>query len=334
MSRFPRLVICFTVLAALLVRPASAQVQVNVNVPPNPFAPAPVALQPAGQPFHGPYGAGGYYGLPPELARALAQLEIRRRLIEQKRWEEENTPSLETLREYWRQLAVQRSLNDPPLSEITSGSTLNVLLEQARRNQLARIEGPPVQLAPATLRCINVTTGSTTGGSAVVRATEDVKWPLVLQAPRWQDLRLIIDTCLYNATLEATSQGVQYDTDRKLNDAITQLDREVDGAVRALTPTEFIQARRFVRQLRETRKTLTEPGAANYLIGKWAAKADTVAELVQHMQTTGLRFAPALPGDEAAYRALHHALVCYVGSPPPLAVPALSTAPNPSLSRR
>ena len=49
----------------------------------------------------------------------------------------------------------------------------------------------------------------------------------------------------------------------------------------------------------------------NYFNQKWVAKGKTVAELIQNMTAAGLRFAPATPGDEGAYRALHFALVAY-----------------------
>jgi hypothetical protein len=40
-------------------------------------------------------------------------------------------------------------------------------------------------------------------------------------------------------------------------------------------------------------------------------KAKTVPELIKFMADRGLQFAPAVPGDENAYQALHSALAAY-----------------------
>ena len=53
------------------------------------------------------------------------------------------------------------------------------------------------------------------------------------------------------------------------------------------------------------------PGAARLLDGTYAATGGTVAELVLNMTSSGLRFAPATPGNEAPYFALHSALVAF-----------------------
>jgi hypothetical protein len=43
----------------------------------------------------------------------------------------------------------------------------------------------------------------------------------------------------------------------------------------------------------------------------YVAKGKTVRELVRHLTTHGLRFAPATEGREAAYLAVHRALAAY-----------------------
>jgi hypothetical protein len=258
-----------------------------------------------------------------------SQLNTRKAVIEQMRWEYETTPSLEAQREHAREMSVRRMLNDPPLSEITSGDALNILLEQARRNQLAQVPGPLVPLDPEVLKHINVTNGTTTGGSQVARDLDALKWPLPLQAPRWKPLRDTINSAMSQATTEARSSGIQFDTDKKLNDAVKQLDQDLDAAVAELTPSEFIQSRRFLTQLKEARKTLGDPSASKYLTGMFSARGNSVAELVQNMNGSGLRFAPGLPGDESYYRVVHAAMVAYVGSQAMLSAQGPRRPPNP-----
>lgn len=259
------------------------------------------------------------------------QLQTRRKVMEQMKWEYDNTPSLETMRERDREMNVRRMLNDPPLSEIASGDALNILLEQARRNALAQVPGPLVPLDPNVLKHINVTDGTTRGGSQVAREVDALKWPLPLQAPRWKDYRDIINATMATAATEARSGGIQFETDKKLNDAIKDLDKAVDDAITTLTPSEHIQSRRFVTQLKESRTTLGDASASKYLTGAWTAKGNSVAELVQNMQASGLRFAAALPGDEVYYRITHSAMVAYVGSQAMLTAqgPRAPQAPRP-----
>ncbi len=48
--------------------------------------------------------------------------------------------------------------------------------------------------------------------------------------------------------------------------------------------------------------------------GKWSPKGKTVDILIHDISTKGLKFAPAVPGDEAAYTALYRALRDYDAS--------------------
>ncbi len=58
-------------------------------------------------------------------------------------------------------------------------------------------------------------------------------------------------------------------------------------------------------------RALGNPDVGDYFNQKFAAKGKTTAELVKYMSDKGLKFAPATPGDEAAYRAVHQALAIY-----------------------
>ena len=56
---------------------------------------------------------------------------------------------------------------------------------------------------------------------------------------------------------------------------------------------------------------LGQPDAKDLLSGKYDLKVKTVPELVKFMTANGLRFARALPGDEAAYQSLYQAMEEY-----------------------
>src|SRR5260370_21674785 len=90
---------------------------------------------------------------------------------------------------------------------------------------------------------------------------------------------------------------------------LQRLQDTVRGHIGEMTPSEYVEAVRYLSGLDECVKALGDPNVANYFNKTWSARGRTVAELVPNM--AGLYFAPAVPGDEIAYRALHQALVTF-----------------------
>jgi hypothetical protein len=80
-----------------------------------------------------------------------------------------------------------------------------------------------------------------------------------------------------------------------------------------LSPSQYIEARRYMTQVEQAVKALRSPSAANYFNDTWKAQGRTVSELVETMSKNGLSFAPATQGDEAAYTALYQALRAFEG---------------------
>jgi len=60
-------------------------------------------------------------------------------------------------------------------------------------------------------------------------------------------------------------------------------------------------------------RALSDTNVKNYLDknNTWNAKGKNVAELLDHMVKSGLVFAPAADGDQAAYNAAYQALRAY-----------------------
>jgi hypothetical protein len=197
---------------AVLGDPSASQAQFRrVVVPPHPvvrpvwgprFYPVPVVRFDAGSYLHGAASvidAQGQYlrnvqeaYLLREQVRA-AELENRRRVIEQHRFEQANTPTLEEQREFRRQQEFWRSWNDPPLTEIWSGQALNNLLRaiQQARSQHS-YQGTYVPLDPELVRRINVTSGRS-GGIGLFRPGEELRWPGPLLGTDFDKDRAAID---------------------------------------------------------------------------------------------------------------------------------------------
>src|SRR5207253_647781 len=88
--------------------------------------------------------------------------------------------------------------------------------------------------------------------------------------------------------------------------------REEQRDIPKLPTKDYIAAKRFLVQLNDGLRLLSQPDAENYFNGRYAPRAETVADLIDHMTKEGLKFAPAVPGDETAYENLHRALAVYV----------------------
>ena len=80
---------------------------------------------------------------------------------------------------------------------------------------------------------------------------------------------------------------------------------------RDLKPSQYIEAKTFLASLEDANEALQQPDAAKLFSAHYNLSAKTVPELVNFMTDNGLRFAAAVPGDEGAYAALHHALAAF-----------------------
>jgi hypothetical protein len=88
-----------------------------------------------------------------------------------------------------------------------------------------------------------------------------------------------------------------------------RLRSELKRQVAEVPPNDYIQAVRYLNQLHDTLRAAQQAGGAGQLRGAPAVRAGNVGDLVAQMGRQGLRFGPAAAGDEAAYNALHQALL-------------------------
>ena len=255
-----------------------------------------------------------------------AHIENRRRAFDQMRYEQENTPTLAEIQERERLERLTRARNDPNPGHIWAGIALNEILDDIRRfrNQMG-LRGAEIPLDPQILPHVNVTTGNASGSSTMFNNGGKLQWPPELDNERFDAERKSIDKLFLQATKEATGPGgVGGRTMSDLGAAIDQLHNAVDGAIDVMTPSDNIRARRFANQLRASVRMLRDPNAANLINGRWAARGNTVGELIDHMDQNGLRFGPATPADRPSYMTLHGLLVQYHSSLLALAGPSQS----------
>jgi hypothetical protein len=235
-------------------------------------------------------------------------LETQRRRIEFERWADSVRPTAPRVLAAQRAAELEVARKGPGEPEILSGHALNVLLRSIQEaGSLSR--GPNVELAEDTLKHVNVTGGTSAGNAGLLKGGVKLAWPEGLQGDGFdtagkrltRNLKLAVDTLKDKEPLpEALLKDIKGDF-KAMNDRLNESADE-------LSPSQYIEARRFLNQLGAAIKVLSDPKVANYFNNTWNARGGNVAELVSHMTKAGLTFAPAAPGDEAAYRAVYNAL--------------------------
>jgi hypothetical protein len=249
-----------------------------------------------------------------KLAREEARrsaLQTRREALLERQYELSLQPDPEQIRQQQMMKSLQRSRNNPPSTDIWAGTALNDLLRAIQSAHTRGATGPEVTLSPEVLRHINMTTGTTYGGIGLLRNDGRLTWPYVLRQSTFEAQRKQLDELLPQAVKEARSGPVSADSLNSIRSTLKQLERSLDAQAADLTPSEFTEASRYLRELKEASRVLQQSDVSKYFRTEWTPQGSTVAELVRQMTREGLRFAPAVSGDEPYYTTLHRALVNY-----------------------
>jgi hypothetical protein len=243
------------------------------------------------------------------------KINTRHRILEEWLYERALTPTLQQQREATQALELRRALQNPALAEILSGYALDLILDDLKAKLSQGAHGQAASLDPAILKQINVTSKASIGNLGALKPLKDgapLSWPLPLQGEAYQEEVRRVNQKVVEAVQLVQSTG-QVDAGA-LNDMQDDLDRlraKVKSNINELLPTQVIEANRFLKQLESSRKALQQPDASKYLLDQFVAKGRTVPELIDHMATKGLSFAPATEGEEAAYLALHNFLKAF-----------------------
>jgi hypothetical protein len=340
---------------AFLQPPQQSQVYGRTTAPPAGYAPPPGRQRfvPGFAPFTGvpyvyPWGintgggltgaanvinAQGEFEMQWQQARLLNQeverskMDTRRRRLEDWMWERDNLPTrVDNIRRD-QAAQLQIALNNPAPLSVWNGSSLNNIFAALKQVVRPGDPGPTVPLDPRQMLQISYTTGATSLGVGLLKNGPKLQWPFALTDDRLDAPRAEIDLLMKTAYDQMRAGNLDGKVLRQLNKSLDQMDATLRGMTETMPPTQNIQGRRFVRQLRDTVRALEQPDAAGFFAATRSFPASSVGELVQTMMARGLTFAPAMPGNEPAYTALHTAMVTFYNL---LSQPTIRGAP-PSL---
>jgi hypothetical protein len=250
--------------------------------------------------------------------------EARRKIIEEALWEQQRRPKSAEVRQRILTGAMDQARKDPPVQDIWSARTLNVLLQHLIDQQRRGEKGINVALDTDLLRSINLSPAGARANLGLLRRGGELQWPLVLQDTPFKEPREAINRRVAQASQLLEANGTL--DSRMVEDmkrSLAALDNQLLASVNDLTPIQYIEAKRYLNLLRDAVRALEDPKVAGYFNKNWVPQVKTVGELVKFMADKRLEFAPATPDDRAAYQALHRALVASdTGSGPQGSVPA------------
>ncbi len=257
----------------------------------------------------------GQLGLQQEQARIerekanQAKLDTNKKTLDMRNYEREHTRTFTENQANDAAWLLRRVMKSPTETEIKTGKAANLMLPYLRGLVDRGIAGPPVPLDQGLLKQVNVTTGSGDSGLGVLKHGGEVDWPLVLQGPTQQKLAEVLPQAV-SATVNGTlSPGLFRQATKGVEALKDELKKQfyaekIDGG-------DYLTGKRFLASLEGSVRMLSQPNAAKLLNGSFAARGQTVDELVVNMSRQGLLFAPASPDGEPAYRSLHDAMAGY-----------------------
>jgi len=199
------------------------------------------------------------------------RLRNKRRVFDEWLYERANTPTLEQLRQEARALELNRARNDPPITEITSGKSLNRLLDQLVKVQGSGIEGRPVKLDEDVLKRINVTGVSNGANFGLLKNGGKLIWPLGLTSLSPQDEANAVLKQTQSLISEAIDQAGKGRVDnniiRALKGDVETLRQLLKRGMNDLNPSDYIAAKSYLSDLDDAIKILERPTPASTSTG-------------------------------------------------------------------
>jgi hypothetical protein len=240
-----------------------------------------------------------------------AKIDTRHKNVQEYLYERNVLPTEEDDRERLRLETIRRARNDPPATEIWSGKALNDMLQAIQKQRAQGVQGPEVAIDQDALKHLNLSGNQTLSSIGLLRDGGKLPWPAAFLDETFNDERKNLDQLAGEVMRQIDSGAADGGTIAAMKRAEAKLAKGLKANVDSIAPNDYIEAKRFLNDLDGTFRALQDPNVGKYASGKWAAMGRTVGDLVTEMTRQGLKFAPALAGDNPAYTAIHTALVAY-----------------------
>jgi hypothetical protein len=259
----------------------------------------------------------GNLNLQQEQARLLreqveqAKLDTKKKRFDTLAYIRDHTPSWGEQQAKINRQIFFRIQNLASPAEIWSGKSLNVLLQNLKKFADAKLPIAASSIDEDTLKHLNVT--AKYGNLGLLRNNGAINWPVALADPDLtsKEERKRIEKETQRLFRQATNDKVDGATLLNLQNKMEEIRELLIKNVNRIPTPQYMEAKRFLNDFDSALRALREGDAAPYFDfqSKFASAPRTADELVRYMAKAGLKFAPATNGDEAAYQAVHDALV-------------------------
>jgi len=260
--------------------------------------------------------AQGTLMLEQEQARMLREqalqmrLETRKKTLETELWIKANTPTYSDEVAKIAKTTLKRIQTNASPAEILSGKALNVLLDDLRKHvgQKAAVGTAPVD--EEVLWHLNVTK-SGLGNLGLLRNNGQFSWPKALRDladPAEKEMEVQAQALVSQARNGKVDDNVL--SELKAN--VAKLRAQMSTKGDQIPTAQYMEGKRFLNSFEEALLALERGDAADYFaFQKFAGGGKPVQDVARYLVERGLRFAPAVAGDEAAYQAMHSILAAY-----------------------
>jgi hypothetical protein len=241
-------------------------------------------------------------------------MDTRRKILEEAEyeraeWFKRNDPNEAMKRDQASDL--DRARHDPPMTEILSAKALNSLLTHLIGEQGKGEKGPTIPIPQDVLTGVNYSGQDSRANPGLLKQEGRLQWPISLETAEFADSRDHLSKLFADAVNTAKNGNpVAPGKIKDMRAELNRLNNSLLSNVSDMSPSQYIEAKRYLNQVDDAMKALEDPKAANYFNAAWTpeATATDVGRLVQSMAKKGLVFAPAVSGDADAYRAMYHLL--------------------------
>ena len=165
-------------------------------------------------------------------------------------------------------------------------------------------------------------------GRSVIKANGSLNWPVIMRSRDFEPIRKVLDQQVATAIRMVRSDSLDAETYTNLQKEAEKLQKYIDSLVGDMRPDDYIRANRFSTSLDKDVVLLGGDNAKKYFSGDFKLSGSSVAEVLDNMFKSGLKFAAAGDSDRQAYNAFYNSLLQYDAGLQQLAGPAKPAAPG------
>jgi hypothetical protein len=252
-----------------------------------------------------------------ERARLLREqvlqtkMDTRKKALETDLWIKANTPTFTDEQAKIAKTILKRIQTSATPAEIESGKALNVLLDDLRKHMDKKVSVAAMPVDEDVLQHLNVTK-SGVGNLGLLRNEGQLTWPKVLRDLATPAELKEIEAQAVRVVPRAAEGKIDENVLSELKTNVGKLRAQLGNKFNELPTSQYMEGKRFLNSFEDALLALQQGDAPDYFnFRNYVRSHKNLQDVVNFMVDRGLRFAPAVAGDEGAYVAMHTALAAY-----------------------